>query len=80
MPSATLTDRQAKIVAYIRDYADVHRIQPTIREIAAWVGVAPPNAWKHVKRLEALGVLSRTPGSARSIRVTDVTLSPPSDP
>ncbi|KKN79773.1 hypothetical protein LCGC14_0336280 [marine sediment metagenome] len=74
MTSANLTDRQSEIVAYVRQFAEVHGKQPTVREIAAWVGVAPPNAWKHVKRLEALGMLSRTPGVARSIRVTDVTL------
>lgn len=74
MTSAKLTDRQSEIIAFIRQFAEVHGIQPTVREIAAWVGVAPPNAWKHVKRLEALGVLSRLPGVARSIRVTNVTL------
>lgn len=74
MTSAKLTDRQSEIVAFIRQFAEVRGIQPTVREIAAWVGVAPPNAWKHVKRLEALGVLSSLPGVARSIRVTNVTL------
>ena len=65
-----LTPRQAEAVAYIR--ANSHLYGPTIREIAAAMGIASVNGVQgHLDALEKKGVLRRTPGIARGIELTE---------
>jgi SOS-response transcriptional repressor LexA len=65
-----LTPRQAEAVAFIR--ANSHLYGPTLREIAAAMGISSLNGVKgHLERLEEKGVVERKPGIARGIQLTE---------
>jgi len=65
-----LTPRQAEAVAFIR--ANSHLYGPTIREIAAAMGISSVNGVQgHLAALEKKGVVRRTPGVARGIELTE---------
>jgi repressor LexA len=66
----SLTGRQAEVLAWILDYREQEGISPTVREIAAGLGIASPNGVHcHLKPLESKGAIRRTKRSPRSIRV-----------
>jgi SOS-response transcriptional repressor LexA len=65
-----LTRRQAEAVAFIK--ANSHLYGPTLREIAAAMGIASVNGVQgHLDALEKKGVLERRPGIARGIQLTE---------
>jgi repressor LexA len=65
-----LTPRQAEAVAFIR--ANSHLYGPTVREIAAAMGISSVNGVQgHLKALQKKGVLKHTPGIARGIELTE---------
>ena len=73
-----LTDRQQKVLAFIRDYVDVWQIAPSVQEIARWVGVCRATVDQDIARLVAAGRLRREPGCPRSLWVvTRQQASPP---
>lgn len=64
----TLTDRQKDVMEFIRQNAFMYG--PTVREIAAAIGVRSPNAVVgHLKALERKGMIRRLPGKARGLEV-----------
>ena len=63
----TLTDRQAAVLQFIRDFIGVRGYGPSCREIGRHFGIAHNNARDHVLRLARKGALSYTEGTARSI-------------
>jgi repressor LexA len=66
-----LTARQGKVYDFIVAYGHRHGYPPTMREIAAHLGVSGNlGVIKHLAALEKKGYLSRSTGSSRSIRVT----------
>ena len=68
-----LTERQAQILAFVREYHGEHGYPPTRREIAAAVGLATPSAVQyHITRLAALGHLRRDFGVSRGLVLTEV--------
>jgi repressor LexA len=69
-PTPPLTPRQRQILAMIRDWVDRHGYPPTMREIAAAVGLASPSSVAHQLRvLEEHGHLRR---DARGSRAVDI--------
>jgi len=65
-----LTPRQAEAVAFIK--ANSHLYGPTVREIAAAMGISSVNGVQgHLDALEKKGVLRRKPGIARGIELTE---------
>jgi repressor LexA len=55
-----LTDRQARILAWIRTYSDRHGYMPTVREIGAAFGIGSTNGVaRHLAALEKKGYLRR---------------------
>jgi SOS-response transcriptional repressor LexA len=61
-----------EIFAFIRDYMALHLWAPTLREIADGCGLAHPSSVvRHLEHLEAWGLITREPGLARSIALTD---------
>jgi len=65
-----LTPRQAEAVAFIRANSQLYG--PTIREIAAAMGISSVNGVQgHLAALEKKGVVRRTPGVARGIELTE---------
>src|SRR5437868_835206 len=67
--AAPYTPRQGQYLAYIHTYTRLHRQPPAEAEIAAFFGVSPPSVHQMVVTLERRGLIARTPGQARSLRV-----------
>jgi len=66
-----LTDKQRAILAFIRERIDHDGAPPSQMEIAAAFGFQRnATVIYHLKALEAAGVLTRTPGQTRNIRLT----------
>lgn len=63
------TDRQGQYLAFIYDYTKVNRQPPAETDIARFFGLAPPSVHRMVVELVERGLLSRTPGAARSLCV-----------
>jgi len=63
-----LTPRQAEALEFIRQNAAMYG--PTIREIAAAMGIRSPNGVVcHLDALERKGLIRRTPMKSRAIEV-----------
>jgi len=57
------------MLAFIYYYTKIHKCPPAETDIAAYFGVSPPSAHQSIMALERRGLITRTPGQARSIRV-----------
>ncbi len=66
---SSYTPRQGQYLAYIHAYTRLHRRPPSEAEIADHFGVSPPSAHQMVLTLERRGLIERTLGQARSLRV-----------
>ncbi|MFF1562024.1 hypothetical protein ACFVY1_00590 [Streptomyces sp. NPDC058293] len=65
-----LTERQERIVRYIREWVAETGEYPTIREIGAGVGLSSPSSVLYqLRRMEARGVVVRDDGRQRSYRL-----------
>jgi len=70
----TLSDRQKRIVAFIREYLEAHNYPPTIREIGQAVGISSTSVVKYnLERLEEKGVIERSEEVSRGLRLKDGT-------
>ncbi|MET8213103.1 MarR family transcriptional regulator [Streptomyces sp. NPDC005373] len=59
-----VTERQWSVLAAIRTHIADHGEAPTVREIAAAVGLSSPSSVLYqLRRLEEAGVLRRAPGA-----------------
>jgi repressor LexA len=63
------TVRQGEYLSFIHSYTTKVGVSPSFEDIARHFGTAPPNVNGMIKTLERRGLLSRTPGVARSLRV-----------
>jgi hypothetical protein len=63
------TTRQGEYLSFIQQYTEVNRRPPAEADIASFFGVSPPSVHQMILGLERRGLLSRTPGKVRSIRV-----------
>jgi repressor LexA len=71
-PTAELTTRQRQILTMIRAWIDRHGYPPTMREIAAAVGLASPSSVAHqLKVLEEHGLLRRDARGSRAVALSD---------
>ncbi len=71
--SVKLTKKQTVILDYIKTFLDNHDYSPSYREICAGLGLSSVSSVaEHIDHLVALGALKRTPGSARSLEVVDL--------
>jgi hypothetical protein len=66
---ADFTPTQGRYLAFIHAYTTLHGYPPAESEIAAAMCVSPPSVNQMVKMLEKKGLLLRTPGQPRSLRV-----------
>lgn len=65
------TKRQQEVLKFIREFIEYHGYGPSLREIAAHLGISgPQNARKHLDALEKKGYLKRTPHLARAVELT----------
>jgi Mn-dependent DtxR family transcriptional regulator len=63
------TERQGQYLAFIHDYTKVNRQPPAETDIARFFGLAAPSVHRMVVELAERGLLAKTPGAARSLRV-----------
>lgn len=63
------TPKQGQYLAYICQYSKIHRRAPSEADIQGYFGVTPPSVHNMIIALERNGLIERTPGQARSIRV-----------
>lgn len=63
------TPKQGQYLAFIYYYGKIHRRAPTEGEMQSYFGVSPPTVHQMILNLEARGLIARTPGQARSIKL-----------
>ena len=66
---ATFTHRQGQFLAFIYLYCKLHRRSPAELDMAKYFRLTPPAVHSMVVKLDELGLITREPGVARSIRV-----------
>lgn len=72
--SVKLTKKQAQVYNFIAEYVKDNGSSPTYREICAGLGLSSVSAVaEHIDNLIALGALKKSPKSARSLEVIDIT-------
>jgi len=65
----TFTKLQGQYLAYIAMYTKLHRRPPAEADLQKFFGVTPPSVHHMILTLEKRGLITRTPGRARSIEV-----------
>ena len=71
--SIKLTKKQALVYDYIAEYVKNNGASPTYREICAGLGLSSVSAVaEHIDNLITLGALKKSPKSARSLEVVDI--------
>jgi DNA-binding MarR family transcriptional regulator len=63
------TARQGQFLAFLHLYRRLHRRSPAESDMAVFFQLTPPAVHNMVVKLEQLGLITREPGVARSIRV-----------
>jgi repressor LexA len=63
------TKLQGQYLAFIALYMKLHRRPPAEADIQAYFEVTPPTVHNMIVTLERRGLISKTPGAARSIRL-----------
>ena len=65
------TQKQLRVLNFIRTYVAEHSVAPTLDEMAEAFGVSKVTVFHHVKALEKKGVVRHTPHLPRSIEILD---------
>ena len=68
-PNGEFTALQGQYLAFIHLYSLIHRRAPAEADIQQFFRVTPPSVHQMILALEKRGLLARTPGAARSLRV-----------
>ena len=63
------TPKQGQYLSFIYYYIKLNRIAPAEADFARYFQVSAPSVHQMIKKLEADGWISRTPGQARSIKL-----------
>jgi hypothetical protein len=63
------TKKQGQYLAFIYNYAKIHGQAPAESDLERYFQVSPPAIHEMIKTLERNGLVERTPGQARSIRL-----------
>jgi Mn-dependent DtxR family transcriptional regulator len=66
---ARMTARQGQFLAFIHLYRKLHRQGPAELDLVRYFRVTPPSVHGMIVKLEQLGLVTREPGVARSVRV-----------
>lgn len=67
--TARYTPRQGQFLAFIYYYTKIHGQPPAEADIQRYFKVSPPSVHQMILTLEKNGLIERTPGKARSIRL-----------
>ena len=65
----SFTGKQGQYLAFIYNYTMIHRRPPAESDLQRYFQVSPPSIHEMIKTLERNGLIERTPGQARSIRL-----------
>ena len=68
-PSPEFSDKQGQYLAFIHAYTTINRRPPAVADFQRFFGVTGPTAQGMIVRLTELGLITRTPGAARSIEL-----------
>jgi DNA-binding MarR family transcriptional regulator len=68
MPLA-FTPKQGQYLAFIYHYTKIHRRPPSELDMQQYFQVTPPSVHQMILTLESRGLIERTPGQGRSIKV-----------
>ena len=70
-PSAapTFTAKQGQYLAFLYNYTKIHRQAPAESDLQRYFRTTPPTVHDMILKLELNGLIERTPGQARSIRL-----------
>jgi DNA-binding FadR family transcriptional regulator len=63
------TPLQGQYLAFIQTYTLIHRVPPAERDMQYFFGVTAPAVHDMVLTLDTRGLVARTPGKPRSLRV-----------
>ncbi len=63
------TAKQGQYLAFIYNYSKIHGRAPAETDLQRYFQVSPPSVHEMIKTLERNGLIERTPGQARSIRL-----------
>jgi Mn-dependent DtxR family transcriptional regulator len=66
---AEFTKKQGQYLAFIHLYCKLHRQGPAELDIVKYFRVSPPSVHQMIVKLDELGLITREPGVARSMRV-----------
>jgi DNA-binding MarR family transcriptional regulator len=66
---AKYTTKQGQYLAFVYHYTRIHRRAPAESEIQQYFEVTPPTVHDMIMTLERRGLIARTAGVARSIRL-----------
>ncbi len=69
MSARPFTEKQGQYLAFIHAYTKIMRQPPAVADFARYFEVTPPSAQRMVMQLAKLGLIEKTPGAARSIRL-----------
>jgi repressor LexA len=69
-PGSRYTPKQGQYLAFIYYYTKIHGVAPAESEMQDYFGVTPPSVHQMILALEERGLITRMPGTARSIRLT----------
>jgi DNA-binding MarR family transcriptional regulator len=67
--AARFTDKQAQYLSFIYYYTKVNGRAPAEADMERYFAVTPPSVHQMVLTLESKGLIERTPGLGRSIRL-----------
>ncbi|SPE41548.1 Putative transcriptional regulator protein (modular protein) [Candidatus Sulfopaludibacter sp. SbA3] len=65
----SFTAKQGQYLAFIYNYTKIHQQAPAESDLERYFRVSPPSVHDMIKTLERNGLIERTPGQARSIRL-----------
>ncbi|PYT80130.1 MAG: MarR family transcriptional regulator [Acidobacteria bacterium] len=69
MKKKAYTGKQGQYLAFIYYYSKIHGRPPAEAEMQQYFRVSPPSVHQMILTLERRGLIERTPGQARSIRL-----------
>jgi repressor LexA len=69
MNSVQFTPKQGQYLAFIYNYSVMFGRPPSEKDLQQFFRTTPPTVHQMVLKLAEMGLISRTPGQARSIRL-----------
>jgi len=65
----TFTEKQGNYLAFIYAYSEINGVAPAQTDLQRYFRVSPPTVHQMIKKLHEKGLIDRTAGAPRSIKV-----------